>query len=225
MLLLAEFLFFSHFPLSDAYAVSRSNPWGVFTAYLVFDSWTNVIVIAFACFMTLISAWLSWPQSKFLLLGLLLVLTNATGILASLIWLVSPYSATVIQVIGPNETNTYEYAACGMSGAAFGALGFSVILSIFAMVSQTRNRPSNMAGMRSFLWRLGMTGFGFLTLLGAISAVSAFSPGGAEFVHVVALLIGLVGALVVSWRTLDFRKNRQTVSVIDANQSVDSSSF
>ena len=199
VLLLTEFLFFSCFPLSNAYAVSRGNPWGVFTAYLVFDGWANVIAIGFACLMTLISTSLSWPQSKFLLPSLLLVLTNATGIFASLVWLVSSYSATVIVVVAPNRTNIYAKAGLGMSGAAFGALGFSVTLSLLALVFQARNRPCNTTGARALLWRFGMTGFGLLTLLGVILSVPAFFPNEAELVHVVGLLTGVVGALSAGW--------------------------
>jgi hypothetical protein len=212
MLLLAEFLFFSYFPLSITYAVSRDNPWGVFTAYLVFDGWANIIVVAFSCLMTLISTSLFWPQSRFLLPSSLLVLTNLTGILAGLVWLLSPYSATVIVVIGPHGTNTYAKAGLGMSGAAFGALGFSVTLSILALVFQGRNRPWNMTGMRASLWRFGMTGFGLLTFLGVILAVPAFLPNEAELVHSVGLLTGLVSALFVGRRTLGIEKDQLLVS-------------
>jgi len=204
VLVLTEFLVFSYFPLSNAYAVSRSNPWGVFTAFLVFDGWVNVITVGFACCMTLVSTALLWPWSRFLLPSLLLVLTNAAGMFSSLVWLASPYSASVIEVVGPNQIYIYKHSGEGMSGAAYGALGVAFILSLLALVFQTRSRPWELTGTRLFGWRLGMIGFGLLILLEATIAISAFSPSGSGLVHTVALFTGLLRALGVCRSRFDY---------------------
>jgi hypothetical protein len=137
LVLLVEFLGLSFYPLlpytgpnvhlavftvtlenSSRWIITRDNPAGQLTAFLVFDGWTNVENLLLALLTVVASlAWLPLAGRKYLSWSFLAA-TNLAG-------LASP---SMVYLFPPSN-----FGSWGMSAATFGALGFAVVCSGFIL--------------------------------------------------------------------------------------------
>lgn len=146
-----EFLVLSIFRLPSAFEVSVVNPLGILTANLVFDDWWNVVIIAFAVCTVVFSVPHVAEGPRALTPAAFLVATNVSGVVASLVWLVSPFARSYYD---PAKGLIVLPVDVGMSASAFGAASFALFLGVFVHVRLFRRYGKSAYRRTQLFWVL-----------------------------------------------------------------------
>jgi len=206
VLLLAEFLFLSYNPLlpyngpnlhlstfqvtlenASRWIITRNNPAGQLTAFLVFDGWTNIndLLLAVATVACLL-LWVPQDGRKYLDWSFL-ASTNIAG-------LVSP---SMVYLFPLSDFGNWGMSAATFGALCFGATGSAVVLRYAFATFATREGNTQYRRPRNFL-PLFFTLALFLVSLEYLQGMASADPV-VQAVHLASAAVGgLVGLAVIA---------------------------
>lgn len=136
----------------------------------------------------------TWTSFSFL------VVTNLAAIVSNaIVFFVLTSGGTIIQVSG-NSTTTITYTITGMSGAASGALGFSLVIGLFALTAIIHNRGKSETSRKAIIAVVVLELIAFLFIAIAIFGnTSDQAPDLVTEAHGIALAVGALSAFPLGW--------------------------
>lgn len=198
-LLLAEFYWFSFYPLlpysgptpstphfvvtyanASQWDITLRNPLGQLTSFLVFDGWNNIWNLMFGVVTVVIFYRSLARNSGWRVSGGLFLVTNLAGLLAPTAIYAWP---------------TSPFASWGLSSATFAPIGYAAAESLFVFVVETRQMSKGSEFSRLILY----LSFGWFLFSAGLMTFAANSNPIVESVHATSIGIGLLGGMLVFW--------------------------
>ncbi len=192
-----EFLFLSIFRLPVQFGVSVANPLGLLTANLVFDDWWNLLILGFAVCTIMLSAVHMANVPRAMLPTAFFAAANMSGMLASLVWLISPFARSYYDMA---KGVIVLPVAVGMSASVFGAASFALVFGIFVQLRLYRRYGKSAYTRSQLFWAL----LYFSTVSCVFISTSVFYAPAIDLSHVAGIASG---SSIAYWatRTIDRR--------------------